>query len=133
MHSRLVDSGLLVMRLVVGAMFVGHGWPKLSGGPETWEKLGQAMSHLGINFAPTFFGASAAIAETFGGALIALGLAFRPSAISLFATMVVAAAMHLGSGDSLMDASHAIEAAAVFLGLALIGPGNYALRLRIGR
>lgn len=133
MNTRLVDLGLLLLRIVVGSMFVGHGWPKLTGGPDAWEKLGKATTHLGIDFAPTFFGFMGAASEAIGGVLIVLGLFFRPAAVLLCLTMVVAAVMHLSSGDSIMDSSHAIEAAGVFLGLALIGPGNYALGLKMGR
>ena len=42
-------------------------------------------------------------------------------------TMTVAAAMHLGKGDGLKGASHAIEAGVVFLSLILIGPGTYSI------
>ena len=38
--------------------------------------------------------------------------------------------MHLGKGDGLMGASHAIEAGILFLSLILIGPGRYSLNGR---
>ena len=131
MQARAHDIGLLVIRVVVGLMFLGHGWPKLTGGIKTWTELGKATKSLGIDFAPTFFGFMASISETLGGACIALGLLFKPSAALLVATMIVAAAMHLAGGDGVMGASHAIESAGVFLGLALIGPGSYALEMRL--
>ena len=35
------DVGLLVLRLGIGtSMLVFHGYGKLSGGPEKWEKIG---------------------------------------------------------------------------------------------
>ena len=37
------DTGLLILRIGLGGMYLWHGWPKLSGGPERWTKLGGAM------------------------------------------------------------------------------------------
>jgi putative oxidoreductase len=122
-----VDHGLLVLRVGLGAMFVGHGWPKLAGGQATWTKLGGAMAQLGLDFAPTMWGFAAACSEFFGGILLALGLAFRPAATALLATMVVAATMHLRKGDGFGGSSHAIELGIVFAALLLTGPGKYAL------
>jgi len=45
----------------------------------------------------------------------------------MLGAMAVAASMHLGQGDGLSVASHAIEAGIVFLSLLVIGPGKYAL------
>lgn len=126
------DHGLLLMRLGLGTMFVLHGWPKMAGGAQGWTKLGGAMKHLGIDFAPTLWGFAGAFSEFGGGILLALGLLFRPACTLLLATMAVAASMHLGKGDGFVAASHAIEAGIVFLGLLLIGPGRFALDARRG-
>lgn len=122
------DLGLLLMRVGMGGMFVYHGLPKLLSGPTRWEALGRATRAFGIDFAPTFFGFMAAIAETGGGLCLALGLLFRPALALLATTMIVAAAFHLDKGDGLGKASHAIEAAIVFASLLLIGPGRYVLK-----
>ncbi len=120
------------MRVGMGAMFMFHGWPKLSGGVATWTKLGGAMKYVGVSFGPPeLWGFLGAFSEFGGGLLLALGVLFRPSCAALVATMTVAAAMHLGKGDSFGAASHAIEAGLVFLALALIGPGRFALGGRV--
>lgn len=121
------DVGLLVIRVGLGLSMIGHGWGKLVGGPERWEKLGGAMSHLGVSFAPTFWGFCAASAEVFGGALLALGLAARPAAAALAFTMFVAWWMHVSKGDPFQSYSHSMEAGLVMLGLVLMGPGRYAV------
>ncbi|MDH4222271.1 MAG: DoxX family protein [candidate division Zixibacteria bacterium] len=121
------NTGLLILRIGIGGMFLFHGYPKLIGGVEQWEKLGTAMTNLGIHFAPAFWGFMSAIAEFFGGIFIILGLFFRPACIFLTINMIVATPMHLGRGDGLAGASHAIEDGIVFLSLILIGPGNYSL------
>ena len=121
------DTGLLVLRLGLGAMFLFHGAPKIFGGPETWERVGTATTSLGIDFLPAFWGFMAGFSEFFGGLCLMLGLVFRPAGILLTITMTVAAARHLSQGDGLLRASHAIEAGIVFLSLIFIGPGKYSL------
>lgn len=129
-ESKRRDLGLLVLRVGIGAMFVGHGWPKLVGGPERWTALGGAMAKLGIDFAPTFWGFAAAVSEAGGGLLFALGLLFRPACAALLCTMLVASTKHILDGDGFGRASHAVEAAILFFALLLIGPGRYRLRRR---
>ena len=103
-----------------------HGYPKLLGGPEKWEAIGGTMKYLGITFVPIAWGLMAAVTETFGGFLILLGLAFRPVCLLLCFTMIMASIMHLKTGEGIMAASQAIEAAFVFFGLAFAGPGKYS-------
>lgn len=47
--------------------------------------------------------------------------------VGLGGMMAVAAAMHLGKGDGLGVASHAIEDGIAFLALVLAGGGRYSL------
>lgn len=121
------DFGLLVLRVGVGAMFILHGWPKISGGPGGWAEIGGAMGYLGIHVWPTVWGAAAAVAEFVGGILLVLGLFTRVAALLLLCTMIVAVAFHLGRGDGIGGASHAIELACVFFGLLLLGPGRHSV------
>lgn len=121
------NTGLLIMRVGLGVMMMYHGYPKLLGGPDQWEVVGNSTKYLGINFTPTIWGLLAALTETFGGFLILIGLAFRPACILLLFTMAVASTMHLSNGDGLMIASHALELGLVFFGLAFTGPGKYSV------
>ena len=121
------DIGLLILRIGLGCMFLVHGFPKLFGGPERWERIGGAMGSLGITFLPAFWGFMAAISEALGGICLILGLFVRPACILLTITMLVATASHLSRGDGLKGAAHAIEVGIVFLSLILIGPGKYSL------
>jgi len=126
------DVGLLILRVGIGVMFMIHGWPKLSGGPEVWVKLGGAIGVFGITFAPTFWGLMAAVSEFAGGLLLALGLLTRPACVFLLSTMVVAAAMHITKGDGFTVYSHAMKAGVVFLSLIFVGPGRFSLDQRFG-
>lgn len=121
------DVGLLILRVGIGAMFVSHGLPKMVGGPEMWKKVGSAMTYVGIDFVPVAWGFMAAFAETAGGVCLVLGIFFRLACLLLLATMAVAATMHLGKGEGLKAASHAIEAGILFFSLLFIGPGKYGM------
>ena len=124
------DFGLLVIRVGLGIMLILHGYPKLMGGPEGWEGLGTSTKYLGINFLPVAWGLAGALAETLGGLLILIGFAFRPVCIILVLHLIVATSSHFGKGETLMDASHAIELAIVFAGLVFVGPGKYSVDKR---
>ncbi|MEK6673365.1 MAG: DoxX family protein [Nitrospirota bacterium] len=125
--SKYKDFGLLILRIGLGVMFLWHGYPKLIGGPGIWEKLGMAMTVIGVKTLPVFWGFMAAFSEFFGGICLILGILFRPACILLTTTMAVAATMHLGKGDGLKVAAHAIEDGIVFLSLIFIGPGKYSI------
>lgn len=121
------DIGLLILRIGMGLMFIGHGLPKMMGGKELWAKLGGAMSGVGINFMPEFWGFMAAFSELFGGIFLLLGLFFRPATILLTMTMIVATIMHIKNGDAFNGWSHAFESAIIFFSLFFIGPGKYSV------
>ena len=127
------DIGLLVLRLGIGAIYIGHGAPKILGGPELWEKLGMAMGNLGITFMPTFWGFMAASSEFFGAIFLILGLLFRPATFFMAFTMTVAVIMHLSNGDGYTVFSHPLKGLVVFIALFIMGPGKYALDEKIAK
>ena len=120
------DAGLLVLRLGFGlGFFWFHGLPKLTGGAERWAGTGDAMSNFGINFGSEWWGLAAAIAETSGGLLLALGLFFRPAALALMFVMIVATTNHFVTGQG--SPAHAFKNIFLFAGLVLIGPGRFSV------
>lgn len=121
------NAALFITRVGLGIMMIMHGYPKLMGGPDKWERIGSAMGKLGVDFSPVFWGFMASFAEGVGGLLLVLGWFFRPAAFLLVVTMAVAAMKHLDAGDGIMGASHAIELGIVFIGLFLLGPGKYSI------
>lgn len=130
-QKQLRNIGLLILRIGLGIMFILHGYPKVFGGPEKWAEVGTAMQHIGISFAPMFFGFIAGVTEFFGGLFLLLGLFFTPSTILLIMVMIVATTKHISSGDPFAFYSHSIEMGIVLLSLALIGPGKYNLDKKI--
>ncbi len=125
------DFGLLIIRVGLGLMFtLYHGWPKLIGGPDTWQHTGHALSYLGVHGGYTAWGLLAAITECGGGICLILGFAARPVALALALEMCVAAIWsyyryYPFGGWSL--AAHPFELAIVFFGLFFLGPGKYSL------
>jgi len=125
--GKYTNTALLLMRVGVGAMMIVHGYPKITGGPEKWTKLGGNMKYFHMTAYPEIWGFFASISEGVGGLLLMLGLFFRPSAFFLLCTMIVATVTHLAGGDGIKDASHAIELGFVFMGLFIMGPGKYSI------
>ena len=121
------NIGILIIRLGLGAMYMFHGYPKLFGGYERWEWLGQQMQLIGIDFIPTFWGFMASVSEFVGGLFIILGFMSKPTTIVLTFTMIIAAMYKFNIGEGLFGASQPIEMAIVFIGLFFTGPGKYSL------
>lgn len=115
------------MRIGLGVMMIMHGYPKLLGGPDKWEKIGGAMADMGVDIFPMFWGFMAAVAEAIGGLMVVLGWQFRLANLLLLITMIVAAFKHLHAGDTVMQASHSIELAFVFAGLLFVGAGKFSI------
>jgi putative oxidoreductase len=74
--EKLKPLGLLALRLVIGASFLFHGYPKLSD-PARWLK-----AFPGFGF-PSYFAYISGILEVFGGGLLILGLFTRGAALLL--------------------------------------------------
>jgi putative oxidoreductase len=130
--SKYRDTGLLLLRILIGLSFLAHGVPKLMEGPELWIKLGKSMQFVGVGAYPIFWGLMASLSESLGGLLLLVGFAFRPACLFLLTTMIVATIMHFhttpgGIFDKWEAASHAIELGSVFLSLLLIGPGKFSI------
>jgi putative oxidoreductase len=126
-HNKYRDTGIFILRLGFGIMFIYHGFPKVLGGVDEWEKIGSDMNLLGISFLPVFWGFMCAISEFGGGVLFILGLFTRFAAVLMLINMIVAAYSHIAKDHSISGAAHAIEDGIVFLSFIFIGSGRYSL------
>jgi putative oxidoreductase len=130
------DLGLLLARLGVGlSVCIFHGWGKLTGGPETWAKIGANMELVNIAWYPVAWGFMAAFAEAICSCLLVVGVLFRPAAFLLAFTMFIAVLRHHSMpadnpNAGWSGASHALELMSVFLGLLFTGPGRFSLTMR---
>jgi putative oxidoreductase len=88
-----MDAGRTILRLTIGPLFIGHGTQKLFGwfGGGGLEQTGESFEQLGMRPGRRHAMAAGA-AETFGGAMIALGF-MTPVAAGML-TGVMATAIH---------------------------------------
>lgn len=125
--EKLNHTTLLIIRAGFGIMYILHGWPKITGGVETWEWLGGSMANIGLDFAPAFWGFLAAIAEFGGGIFLLIGLFTRPVAAAMLFTMLMATVMHISVGDPLNTVLHPLKGLVVFAGFIISGAGKYSI------
>ena len=95
-----MGAGTTVLRVIVGGIFVAHGLQKLKGywGGPGLEGVEKMMEGMEMHPAPVQARA-VALAETVGGAALALGVATPLAGAALIATMVTAVRkVHLKNG-----------------------------------
>jgi putative oxidoreductase len=129
--------GRLLLRTVVGGLFVGHGVQKLFGwfdGPGL-DTTAQGFEHLGLRPGkPNAIAAGAA--EAGGGALLALGLETPFAASVLTATMLTAIhRVHAKNGPWTTNGGYEYNVVLIAAALALaeVGPGPLSLDAARGR
>ena len=85
------SAGLLVLRLVTGAIFIAHGLPKFGWDGGEGSLAGQATSMESMGFRLPFISALLiGITEIFGGALLMAGFFTRiAAATQTFAMLVI--------------------------------------------
>jgi putative oxidoreductase len=127
----MINIGLLIIRLVVGLLFIGHGAQKLFGwfGGYGLKGTGGWFESIGMKPGVTM-ALFAGLAELIGGLLFALGLLTPLAAVIITGTMVMAI-FKVHAPNGLWATSNGYEynltLIAVVVGVALIGPGHYAL------
>jgi len=127
---RYADTGLVILRVGMGIMFILHGYPKLFGGTAVWVDIGaKGMGSFSPEQYYVFWGFLAAISEFGGGLLLIPGLFFRVALTFLFLTMVFATGFHVITGQG--SPYHAMEAGILFFSLLWIGPGKYSLDTKL--
>ena len=132
-----MGAGTTVLRVVVGAVFVGHGLQKLtgySGGPGL-EGTTKMMEKMEMHPAP-LQARAVALAETAGGAALALGFATPFAAATLIATMVTAVRkVHFKNGPWNSKGGYEFNAVLTTAILAVVadGPGVLSADAIVGK
>jgi putative oxidoreductase len=131
-----MDIALLVLRVVVGLFFAGHGAQKLFGAFGGHGIAGTAGFFDSIGMRPGRRHAIAAgTAEFAGGLLLILGLATPLAAVLIISVMIVAVAtVHAGNGPWVTDSGWEYNAVLIAIAFALTGagPGEVSLDDAIG-
>jgi putative oxidoreductase len=128
-----MSYGLLLLRVVVGLAFIGHGTQKLFGwfggyGP---QGTGGFFASQGYR-AGVLMAVSAGLAESVGGALLALGL-LTPLAGTLLAIVMINAIGSVTFKKGFMLGSELeIAYLTIAVSLAATGPGRFSLDRALG-
>lgn len=128
--SDQANLGLLLMRLMLGAVFMFHGAQKLFGMFEGPGLRGFAgfLEQLEVPM-PMAAALAASLAEFVGGLSLATGIGARLMAIPLVITMLVAVyKVHPNAFSGKHNGmEYPLTLAAMTAGVGLIGPGNWTL------
>jgi putative oxidoreductase len=127
----MINIGLLIIRLVIGLLFVGHGAQKLFGWFGGYGLKGTGGWFESIGMKPgVIMALFAGLAELIGGLLFALGL-LTPLAGILIAGTMLMAIIKVHAPNGLWATANGYEynltLLSVSIGIAFIGPGQYAL------
>lgn len=127
-NAKPTDAGLLALRIFTGlALALAHGLGKLPPSPRFIE----GVANMGFPL-PVVFAWAAALAESLGGVLLALGLATRPTAVLIAATMATAGFIR-HAADPFSTQEKAFLFGMVALLFVLAGAGRYSIDALIHR
>jgi putative oxidoreductase len=132
----MIDVGLLVLRLVLGVIFVAHGAQKLFGSFGGPGLKGTAGFHKQLGIKPPYLMAVlAGLAEFIGGVLVAVGFLTPLAALALIVVMIVAVlTVHLKNGFFNTNGGYEfnLALAGMALTLLIVGAGAYSLDSTLG-
>lgn len=124
--DKRLDTALLILRLVIGTIFIAHGWQKIftlgiSG-------VTTAFSHMGVPFAG-LVAPLVAVLELVGGIALVLGLATRIAGLLLAIDMFCAILIVHGKNGFFLPRGFEFVMGnmTMALVLAIVGAGAYSL------
>jgi putative oxidoreductase len=124
-----INTGLLVMRVIIGVVFFLHGIMKFNMGINMTAGFFQ-----GANIpAPLLFAWIVTLLETFGGLALILGVATRIVSLLLIVTMIVSIfvvihfAFPLISTGTMTGYELNLALIASLIPILILGPGRYSL------
>ncbi len=123
------NLSLLILRMIIGTVFIAHGGQKVFG---WWQGPGLVgfVDHLHQTGIPVFLAYLAAFTEFFGGIAVLIGLLTRLSSLGLLIVMAVAVfKVHFSNG--FFSQNRGFEYPLTLLGIALSllisGAGNFSI------
>jgi putative oxidoreductase len=130
-----VSVGMLILRIVVGLLFIGHGTQKLFGwfGGGGREGTTGMVGSLGYR-SPELIGLLGGLAEAIGGLLLLLGF-LTPVGTALIVAMMISAILAVHAPNGVWNTNNGIELPVVYIAAAFaaaVAPGRYSLDRVIG-
>jgi putative oxidoreductase len=114
--DRLQPLGVMVLRVVLGAILIGYGYGKVFGG---LHKMASVAAGLGL---PPWLGYLSAFTEFVGGMLLVAGLFTRLASMAICINMLVAVKSQFHNGF-LHGYDYPLACAAIAFALIFLGPG----------
>ncbi|HWR17239.1 MAG TPA: DoxX family protein [Terriglobales bacterium] len=124
--DRLQPLGLLVLRVVLGAIMIGHGYGKVFGG------LSRHVGNVAAMGMPGWLGYLSAGAEFVGGMLLVAGLLTRFAAVAVCINMLVAVFKVHWKQGLLGGYEFPLALAAMAFALIFMGAGSISIDWVIG-
>lgn len=121
-HRHNVDTGALILRVVIGIVFVYAGWFKIT------HLAAVTSSFVGMGFLPWHAGLVGWV-ELIGGLALILGILVKPANIALGVVMaVVVFGLPAESNSFLFGHDYQFVLLTALVSLYFIGPGRYTIR-----
>jgi putative oxidoreductase len=132
----MMDTGLLIIRLIIGLTFATHDTQKLFGwfGGHGNAGTGDWFESIGMKPGKAL-AITAGLAELIGGLLFAGGVFLWIAAILIIGSMLVAIVKVHGANGYWVTQNgyeYKMELIVIALGVAMIGAGDYSLAALIG-
>jgi Predicted membrane protein len=127
----MLDTGLLIIRVIIGLLMIGHGAQKLFGwfGGYGLKGTGGWLESIGMK-PGVLMAAVAGLSEVAGGLLFGAGLWVEVGAALLILTMIIAIAKVHGANGLWVTQNgyeYNLVLIAVLLGVAFTGAGEFSI------
>ena len=129
-QDRQSNFGLLIMRLGLAAVLLIHSLPKLFAGNQSWQSVGTTLAFINVGLPTAILGFIMLLLGALGAISLMFGYFFRIACIILFIIFGLYFFNYFRIDyQTLMLWSAGL--ATVFLGLIFVGPGRYAIAVKL--
>jgi putative oxidoreductase len=127
-----MNFGLLFMRLGLAVVLLIHALPKLFNGTAAWKKFWMSLEFESVGMPGVFIGFAFLVIETVGALSLLSGYFFRASCtlLSVLYGLYFFGYFYYKSGYVTLTL-WSLGLAAVFFGLIYVGPGRYAVSVKL--
>ena len=131
-QERKINFGLLFMRLGLAAVLLIHALPKLFGGTAAWKKFWMSLEFESIGLPGAIVGLTILLIESITALCLLSGYFFRVACalLSFLYGLYFFGYFYYKSGYVTLTL-WSLGLALVFFGLIYIGPGRYAVSVKL--
>ncbi len=131
-QERKMNFGLLFMRLGLAAVLLIHALPKLFGGTAAWKKFWMSLEFESIGLPGAIVGLAVLLIESIAALCLLSGYFFRVACalLSFLYGLYFFGYFYYKSGYVTLTL-WSLGLAVVFFGLIYVGPGRYAVSVKL--